>query len=206
VEKRVVASGAGMVSSVYAKGYNLRIQIQECSGVRGVSDASEGVKLSIGDKSPDFDLPVLLKGVKGRFRLHEWLQKKSLVLAFYPLNWEESSAIQLVEYQAQRERYVPLNAELVTVSVDSIMNTTAWEREIGPFDFPMCSDFWPHGEVCKRYGVFQDEGEGRGAAGNAIFVIDQEGTICFQKRYATREPVVLGEIWEVLNGILKGRK
>ncbi len=123
--------------------------------MRGVSGA-DIQKLCIGDIAPDFDLPVLLKGVKGRFRLSEWVAKyKHLLVLFYPLNWEDLSARRVVELQAQREKYVSLSAECVTVSVDSIMNTTAWEREIGPFDFPMCSDFWPHAEVCQKYGVLQ---------------------------------------------------
>ena len=109
--------------------------------------------LTVGDAAPEFELPMLLKGVKGRFRFSEWVEKENMVLVFYPLNWDDACARQVVEYQAQREKYVALGAEFVTVSVDSIMNTTAWEREIGPFDFPMCSDFWPHGEVCRRYGM-----------------------------------------------------
>lgn len=169
--------------------------------MRGVSGVNQSTKLCVGDRAPDFDLPMLLKGVKGRFRMSEWAPKKNLVLAFYPLNWEESSARQLVEYQAQREKYERLNAEVVTVSVDSIMNTTAWEREIGPFDFPMCSDFWPHGDVCQRYGVLREDEPRRGAAERAVFVIDRKGTIRFQKCCGLGEVAEPGEALEVVRGI-----
>ena len=71
------------------------------------------------------------------------------------------------------------------------MNTTAWEREIGPFDFPMCSDFWPHGEVSRRYGVFRDAAPMRGAAERAVFVIDRTGRIRFSRSYPiTQIPAV----------------
>ncbi|HZQ70420.1 MAG TPA: redoxin domain-containing protein [Terriglobales bacterium] len=142
--------------------------------------------LQVGDTAPDFELPVLIAGVKARFRLNEQ-RGKNLVLAFYPLNWESISAEQMVAYQVERDKFVDLNAEVVTVSVDSIMNTTSWEREIGPFDFPMCSDFWPHGEVSRRYGVFREEGPMRGAAERAVFVIDRSGKIRSSRNYSLRE-------------------
>ena len=167
--------------------------------LRGVSGA--GIrKLCVGDIAPDFDLPVLLKGVKGRFRLSEWVAKHKYVLVlFYPLNWEDLSARRAVELQAQREKYVRLRAEFVTVSVDSIMNTTAWEREIGPFDFPMCSDFWPHGEVCLKYGVLQGGPPQRGSAHTIVFVIDDKSTVRFEKSYAQEEVFSVDALVSVLN-------
>ena len=36
------------------------------------------------------------------------------------------------------------------------------------------SDFWPHGEVSRRYGVFNEE---RGMSVRSLFVIDTDGTI-----------------------------
>jgi len=45
--------------------------------------------------APDFDLPVLIGGVKKRFHLREELKQRNVVLAFYPCNWKESSARQL---------------------------------------------------------------------------------------------------------------
>jgi peroxiredoxin len=37
----------------------------------------------------------------------------------------------------------------------------------------LLSDFWPHGEVAKRYGVLRQEGY----CERAIFVVDKEGVI-----------------------------
>jgi peroxiredoxin len=64
------------------------------------------------------------------------------------------------------------------------MNTTAWEREIGPFDFLMASDFWPHGEVSRRYGVFREEEPLAGASERAVFVVDRSGRIAFSRSYS----------------------
>jgi peroxiredoxin len=168
--------------------------IAETRGVQPVS-------LEVGDPAPDFDLPTLLAGVKGRFRLSEQRGKKHVVLAFYPFNWAKVSAGQLSQYQAEREKIEALGAETVAICVESIMNTTAWEREIGPFDFPICSDFWPHGEVAEKYGVLQREGKTAGACGRAIFVVDKNGTVLFRKSYGVEEAPKLDEILEVLRGI-----
>ena len=156
--------------------------------------------LQVGDKAPDFDLPVLIDGVRQRFRLHEQ-QGKHIVLAFYPFNWEPVSTEQFTCYQVEREELLACDAEVVGISVDSIMNTTAWEREIGPFDFALCSDFWPHGEVCSRYGVLRAEEPARGASERAIFIVDKAGGIAFRKLYRLNDLPDIGELFEWLRAL-----
>lgn len=129
--------------------------------LRGVLEAGT---VSVGDAAPDFELPALIAGVKKNLRLSAYRGEKNVVLAFYPFNWEEASARQMADYQAQRPRLLANNAETVAITTDSIMNTTAWEREIGPLEFPLCVDFWPHGEVCRRYGVLRESGPEAGRA------------------------------------------
>lgn len=140
--------------------------------------------LRVGDEAPDFDLPALIAGVKQRFHLSEHRRKQNVVLAFYPFNWEPVSAKQLTLYQVERENFLAANTEVVAICVESIMNTTAWEREIGPFNFPLCSDFWPHGKVSQSYGVFRDEDPGRGASERAVFVVAKDGKIAFRRTYS----------------------
>ncbi|HEX3353182.1 MAG TPA: redoxin domain-containing protein [Terriglobales bacterium] len=154
--------------------------------------------LHAGDIAPDFDLPVLVGGVKKQFRLSEQRGSQRLVLAFYPLNWEPVSSQQLVTYQVEREKFVARQAEVVGISVDHIMNATAWEREIGPFDFRLCSDFWPHGEVSRKYGVLRETDPFAGASGRAIFVIDKAGRIAFCKNYPMNQLPDLEETLEAL--------
>jgi peroxiredoxin len=156
--------------------------------------------LRAGDMAPDFDLPVLIGGVKKRFRLAERIGKQTLVLAFYPLNWEPVSTQQMVAYQVEREKFVAQEAEVVGISVDSIMNTTAWEREIGPLDYPLCSDFWPHGEVSRNYGVLREQDPFAGASERAIFVVDKTGRIGFSKTYPVNKAPDLQETLDTLRG------
>lgn len=145
------------------------------------------VSLESGDVAPDFDLPALIAGVKKRFRLGDELGRKNVLLAFYPFNWEPASERQLIQYQAERDSLQRLNVETVGICVESIMNTTVWEREIGPFDFPLCSDFWPHGAVAEKYGVLQPAGPLAGAAARANFLVDINGVILLRKLYSRGE-------------------
>jgi peroxiredoxin len=153
-----------------------------------------------GEVAPDFDLPALIGGVKKRFHLREGITKTNVVLAFYPVNWESVSARQMVEYQQQRER-LREHAEVVAISVDSIMNTTVWEREIGALDFTLCSDFWPHGEVSRAYGVFRETPPLAGASERAVFVVDRKGKIAFSRMYGLLELPSLSELLEALGRV-----
>lgn len=154
--------------------------------------------VQVGDEAPDFELPALIAGVKVRFRLSDHRGKRNLLLAFYPSNWEPASEKQMIEYQVHREELQAGATEAVGICVDSIMNTTSWEREIGPFDFPLCSDFWPHGEAASKYGVLRSEEPSRGACERAVFIIGRDGKIAFAKIYGLSEIPDLHELLAVV--------
>jgi glutaredoxin len=65
------------------------------------------------------------------------------------------------------------------VSVDSIPSLKAWAESLGGIDFPLLSDFWPHGYVALQYGVLRSEGFSE----RAIFIIDAEGFVRFADVY-----------------------
>ena len=159
--------------------------------------------LQAGDMAPDFKVPVLIGGVRKEFRLAEYRGKRNLVLAFYPANWDPVSAQQMVTYQVEREKFLARQAEVLGISVDSIMNTTSWEREIGPFDFLLGSDFWPHGEVSRRFGVFREAEPFKGASERAIFVVDKSGKIRFTRIYALDQLPDLEETFDALRELAK---
>jgi alkyl hydroperoxide reductase subunit AhpC len=156
--------------------------------------------LQRGDIAPDFDLPALIGGVRKRFHLAEHRGKRHVVLVFYPLNWEPVSTKQMISCQREREKFLARDAEVVGISVDSIMNTTAWERDIGPFDYPLCSDFWPHGEVSTKYGVLREIEPFAGASERAAFIVGKNGTIEFNRIYSLDEALDLQQALDALAG------
>lgn len=163
--------------------------------VRGVAT---GEPASIGTKAPDFELPALIAGVKKNLTLSSYAGR-NVLLVFYPYNWQEANAKLLIGLQAQRPRVLAANAETIAITVDSIMNTTSWEKQIGPFEFPICADFWPHGEVCRRYGVLRESGQDAGAAERSLFLIDREGQIVLRKVYGLDDPIALEDALAVLD-------
>ncbi len=58
--------------------------------------------------------------------------------------------------------FTDADVQVVAVSCDPMYTLRAWgEQE--RYDFPLLSDFWPHGEVARRYGAFDERG-GQGDA------------------------------------------
>lgn len=148
--------------------------------------------VEVGDGAPDFELkdqhgtPVKLSGYRG---------KKNVVLIFYPLAF---SGICTGELCTIRDEFSSLGSsedvEVVTVSVDSMFAHRAWgEQE--KYDFPLLSDFWPHGEVARTYGVF-DEASGLSIRGT--FVIDREGVVRWKVVNAIPDARDIGEYRKAL--------
>jgi glutaredoxin len=66
-----------------------------------------------------------------------------------------------------------LNAQVLGISVDHVPGLKAWAENLGGINYPLLSDFWPHGVVAEKYGVLRPEGYTE----RAIFVIDKQGII-----------------------------
>ena len=70
------------------------------------------------------------------------------------------------------------------ISNDGDPTLGAYTLSFGPslsYPVPLLSDFWPHGEVTKLYGVFNEE---TGVARRTVLVIDKEGVIRYKQSYA----------------------
>ncbi|MBN1231145.1 MAG: redoxin domain-containing protein [Anaerolineales bacterium] len=66
-----------------------------------------------------------------------------------------------------------MNTQVLGISVDHVPALQAWADSFEGISYPLLSDFWPHGEVAKLYGVLREEGYTE----RAIFVIDAFGII-----------------------------
>jgi len=83
----------------------------------------------------------------------------------------------------------------VGVSCDSVYSLKDWAEHLGGLDYPLCSDFWPHGSVARAYGVLNQE---IGRPERAIFVIDREGVVRYIDVHTLREVPDTAEIEEEL--------
>ena len=133
------------------------------------------VELKIGDPAPDFTLNT---HSDGEHNLSWYQRRKNVVLAFYPADWTPVCATQVPGYQQVYHRFEELDCQLLCISVDSIPCHMAWAKSLGGLSFPLMSDFWPHGEVARKYGVLAN----RGYTERVVFLIDKQGIIRWIQR------------------------
>lgn len=107
-------------------------------------------------------------------------------------------------YQADLDRFEGFDAQVVGMSVDSTYSHIAWQKhDIGMLSYPLGSDFWPHGEVARKYGVLRESEPLPGLNNRTVFVIDKQGKIVFAKQYELGEQPPNEEVYEALENLQK---
>ncbi|SDG52260.1 peroxiredoxin [Klenkia brasiliensis] len=127
--------------------------------------------LSVGDLAPDFTLP---DSNRQPFTLSEHRGSPVLVV-FYPFAFSSVCTGELCQLRDELDTYTGAGVQVVAVSTDPAPTLKAWREQQG-FEFPLLSDFWPHGEVAKAYGAFF---ETAGMANRGTFLVDAEGKVAF---------------------------
>lgn len=125
-----------------------------------------------GDEAPDFELS---DSTGQPVRLSDYRGKKAVVLVFYPFAFSGICEGELCSIRDRMEQFSNDDVETLAVSTDARPSLKAWADKEG-FEFPLLTDFWPHGGVAKQYGVFHEK---VGAAERATFVIDKDGTVVY---------------------------
>ena len=102
-------------------------------------------------------------------------------------------------YNADLEKFAGFDAQVVGMSVDSIPSHIAWQQKsIGKLNYPLASDFFPHGQTARNYGVLREGDPIPGINERAVFVIDKQGKIAFAKVYELGEQPDNEDALEVL--------
>ena len=103
------------------------------------------------------------------------------------------------ELDSRKKEFAALNAQVMDISVDSIPSHIAWRREeLGPVEVPLCSDFYPHAEVTRKFGILREGAPVAGISERAVFVVDKAGKVAFAKVYPIDQ---LPEIEAVLGAL-----
>ena len=155
--------------------------------------------LNIGDEAPDFDLPAVMGNIKQRVKLSDYRGKKNVILVFYPADWTPVCSAELPVFNAELEKFSGYGAEVVGISVDSIPSHIAWQKkEIGILSLPLASDFYPHGEVARKYGILREGEPVPCISKRAIYVIYKRGKVAYAKVYPIDRPPDPEDVFEVL--------
>lgn len=126
--------------------------------------------VDVGDIAPDFTL----KDQHGQqVTLSQFRGDKHVMLVFYPLAFTGGCQGEMCLIRDDLPRFENDDVQVLTVSVDSPASHRVWAEREG-FTFPLLADFWPHGDVARAYGVFDEQ---RGYAVRATFVIDPHGVV-----------------------------
>jgi len=105
------------------------------------------------------------------------------------------------EFDARSKEFAALNAQVLDISVDSISSHIAWRhQEVGPVKIPLCSDFYPHGEVTRQFGILREGPPVPGISERAAFIVDKAGAVAFARVYPLDQ---LPDVEELLRELRK---
>ncbi|MGV9286186.1 peroxiredoxin [Streptomyces sp. NPDC003719] len=150
--------------------------------------------IQVGDKAPDFEL----KDNHGAtVKLSDFRGRKNVVLLFYPFAFTGVCTGELCEVRDNLPQFSDRDTQVLAVSNDSIHTLRVFAEQEG-LEYPLLSDFWPHGNVSRAYGVFDED---KGCAVRGTFVIDQEGVVRWTVRNGLPDARDLAEYVKALDAL-----
>ncbi len=145
-----------------------------------VQDYASQVK--VGETVPDFEFETYQKGAIKVTSLSQ-MRGKWVILVFYPADFTFVCPTELEEFAKLYPKFQELNAEIVSVSSDTVFAHKAWHdvsSGIREIEYPMAAD--PSGKLSYAFGVLVEGGEAaftpdEGLAMRGTFVIDPSGVL-----------------------------
>ena len=126
--------------------------------------------LCIGDEAPDFSL-------RDQFgqdvRLSDFRGRKAVAIFFYPYAFSGVCTGEMAGIRDRLDEFLTFDTEVLAISCDAAYALRAFADQDG-LNFPLLSDFWPHGEVARAYDVLD---ETKGSPRRSSYVVDKEGLI-----------------------------
>jgi mycoredoxin-dependent peroxiredoxin len=126
--------------------------------------------VEVGQAAPDF---TLTNQYGQQVTLSDYLGKKNVVLTFYPAAFTGLCTAELCTLRDRSLDFDNDDTVVIGVSCDRVPSLKMFATQEG-IDYPLLSDFWPHGDVSRAYGVFM---ESHGISTRGTFVIDKDGIL-----------------------------
>ncbi len=150
--------------------------------------------LKVQDKFIDFTL----KDQNGEKLTISSFTGKKVLLSFHPLAWTSICAEQMKDLEKNYDEFLKYNTIPLGISVDPVPTKKAWADHLGLKNLKILSDFWPHGDVSKLYGIFREK---EGFSERSNILIDENGKIIFIKIYELSKVPDLKEIFDLLDSL-----
>ncbi len=149
--------------------------------------------IEIGTKAPDF----ALKDQNGKTTKLASFKGKRVLLSFRPLAWTAVCHDEMRLLEENHLCFDELNTVALGVGVDSVPSNKAWAEAMDITSTRLLSDFWPHGETAKSYGILRDMDD---FSERANIIIDEEQKVIFAKAYPIFQLPDFDEIINFLKG------
>ncbi|MFE6508355.1 peroxiredoxin [Nocardioides sp. NPDC057767] len=126
--------------------------------------------LQIGDPAPDF---TLRDQFGADVTLTDFHGKKAVAIFFFPFAFSGVCTGEMSGLRDRLDEFVTFDTEVLAISCDPVYAIRQF-ADTDRLNFPVLSDFWPHGEVAKAYGVFNER---TGAPLRSSYIIDKSGVV-----------------------------
>ncbi len=126
--------------------------------------------VEVGQEAPDFELK---DQNNEAVKLSSFRDDKPVLIVFYPFTFTGVCEGELCRLRDDYRQFEEAGVQVLAISCDSRHSQRVWAEQQG-YQFPLLSDFWPHGEVAKSYGVFN---EALGCANRATFLVGRDGVV-----------------------------
>jgi len=127
------------------------------------------MSVAVGDIAPGFELRDQDKNLVSL----ESLKGSKTLLVFIPFPFTGICDDETCAIRDQLAALNALDANVVIITVHGVPVAKKWATENG-FEFPVLSDYWPHGVTAQAYGAFN---EATGSANRYTFVLDTDGVV-----------------------------
>ncbi|MBC9735235.1 peroxiredoxin [Nocardioides marmotae] len=136
--------------------------------------------IALGCVAPDFTLrdqfgqDVTLSSYRGQ---------KAVAILFFPYAFSGVCTGELTGVRDRLAEFLTFDTEVLAISCDPMHALRAFADADG-LNFPLLSDFWPHGEVTRAYDVFNER---TGAPRRSSYVLDRDGVLRWSVHNPTSE-------------------
>ncbi len=119
------------------------------------------------------------------------LQGKRILLSFHPLAWTPVCEIQMRTLELKKTIFDEFEVVAFGISVDSAQSKKAWAMSMDVKNTNLLADFWPHGEIAEKFGLFNKD---MGFSERANILIGLDRTIEWIKVYEMHQVPDIEEI------------
>ncbi|MGH3352271.1 MAG: peroxiredoxin [Nocardioides sp.] len=151
--------------------------------------------LQIGGPAPDF---TLRDQFGADVTLSDFHGKKAVAIFFFPFAFSGVCTGEMSGLRDRLDEFVTFDTEVLAISCDPMFAMRQF-ADTDRLNFPVLSDFWPHGEVAKAYDVFNDR---NGAPQRSSYIVDKDGVVRWAVHNANADGRDLDEHLRELHAVL----